>query len=188
MKQLVAILFIVSLFSCGKTTVVPNHPNTIGLSTFLIEDWDNWNFQIGDTTVNLQTENINEWDFWHYSSNAYYGYIKTSYVGVLGEWFLESNGFNIRIKRSYSGWGSWSIDDLNSDWSAIVKTSYPDNWDDWDIDFEEQHIDLKTVSLDDFDNWIGNGNFPNDCPLEFRIAVLFAPVITNVLFEQGIIH
>jgi len=181
---------------CEVEPIYPVYPggdpfitSSFKLRTNTSEDWDNWQFYLGDTTVTVRTSTSEDWDNWDFSFNWDDGDIRTNTSEDWDYWRLTASGVDLRIQTSTSNdWDNWDIKDVYSSWHADVTTSTSNDWDNWDIKIDGVNIDARTFTSNDFDNWDVIGDFPIDLPLENRIATLFVPVIVNVMIQQGLIE
>ena len=101
---------------------------------------------------------------------------------------MTNGDYSITMTTSFSeDWDNWDINDNANNWHADVTTSFSEDWDNWDVNDNGHILDVQTAFSEDFDNWDVYGDFPNNYPIEYRVAILFVPVIVNVLIIQGII-
>ena len=155
-----------SCYYNGPGIQLPPDNFSADLYTSFSENWDDWDFNVGGITGSISTSFSENWD----------------------DWNLTTSNFSISIYTSYSeNWDDWEVNDDNSSWSADVRTSYSENWDDWDADADSLDLDIYTSFSENWDDWNVTGFCGTTIPLEHRIAVLFVPVIVNVLKIQGII-
>jgi hypothetical protein len=214
MNRILLVLISFSLIGCIKEDIQQNPATTVnngntsgnsgggvawpvseGMETSYSENWDDWDFSIkeDDTTainVNVYTSYSENWDGWNFSANGFSGSLTTSYSENWDHWNLSSGSYNIELKTSYSeNWDDWDIDDNTNGWHCDVRTSYSENWDDWDADDynNDMHKDLATSYSENWDDWNTSGSWDSAYPNEYKIAVLFVPVIVNVMRIQGLI-
>jgi hypothetical protein len=192
MKHMFSIIIALLIVSCEAEPITPvggGYSNSIKMRTAFSEDWDNWDFEIGDSTVEVETSFSEDWDNWDFSYGATNGDIETNFSEDWDNWTLESDYYTIKMRTSFSeDWDNWDIDDIANGWHADVATGFSEDWDDWDISFSGGGLDVRTAFSNDWDSWEAYGGFPADFPLEYRIAVLFVPVITNVMIQNGLIE
>jgi hypothetical protein len=152
------------------------------------ENWDDWDFKFNGISGEVYTSYSENWDDWDFTIGGVSGSLSTSYSENWDDWNLTTSNYSISIQTSYSeNWDDWDIDDDNSSWNADVSTSYTENWDDWDADGDSVNLDIATSYAENWDDWDASGQFGTTLPVEYRIAVLFVPVIVNVLRQQSII-
>ncbi|MFT5821971.1 MAG: hypothetical protein ACI8ZM_003227 [Crocinitomix sp.] len=196
MKLMFSIIFALLMVSCEVEPITPTggggptgYSNTIKMRTDFSEDWDNWEFEIGDTTVEVETSFSEDWDNWEFSYGSIDGDIETNFSEDWDNWTLQSDDYTVKIRTSFSeDWDNWDIDDYANGWHADVTTGFSEDWDDWDISFSGGGgLDVRTAFSEDWDSWEAFGDFPSGYPLEYRIALLFVPVITNVMIQNGLI-
>lgn len=208
MKHLFYICTFLLLGACAPDPVEPNNSNngaTGGNGTWptlagemrtpFSEDWDNWDFTIQLTDSTSQTIDVftafsEDWDNWDFSGNSISGDIFTVFSNDWDNWRLSNGDYNIQIRTSFSeDWDNWDIDDTNNGWHCDVRTSFSEDWDNWDADDtnNSMHVDLNTAFSNDWDNWDVTGEWHTSYPAEYKLAVMFVPVIVNVLMIQGII-
>jgi hypothetical protein len=200
---LIKAIYITSFFgllfltSCVKEEPQTNNSNggpvlypsvSAEMQTNFSEDWDNWRFYLGDTTIQLFTAFSEDWDNWDFSTNGLSGDLFTNFSNDWDNWKLTSDDYTITIKTSFSeDWDNWDITDGSNNWHADVTTSFSEDWDNWDAYDDGHFLDMQTAFSEDFDNWDVYGAFPASYPTEYRIAILFVPVIVNILKIQGVI-
>jgi hypothetical protein len=200
MKLVYLFSAVLIISSCVKETPAPSGTNTNNqydypsvvaeMQTNFSEDWDNWRFYIGDTTVQVVTSFSEDWDNWDFSAPGLTGDLQTNFSEDWDNWKLTNGDYTITMQTSFSeDWDNWDIDDSQNNWHADVQTSFSEDWDNWDVYESSGNIlDVQTAFSEDFDNWDVYGDFPVDYPTEYRVAVLFVPIIVNVLMIQGIIQ
>ena len=195
MRFIVFILFLSTLLSCVKSYNEPQSTfslNIVEMKTVYGNELDLWNFDMGDSTVRVETKFNEDWEDWIYRLNGENGEIETVYSNDWDDWKLEGKEFNLRIKTVYSNdYNKWEIKNTATNWSVNVRTTYTENsydesWNQWSVNGDNLSIQLKTV-YSDIDNWQMQGVFPTQYPLEYRIAILFVPIITNILIAQELI-
>ena len=187
---------IIGITSCEIEPIYPVNSggdpfisSSFKLRTNTSEDWDDWRFYLGDSTVTVRTSTSEDWDNCDFSFNWDSGDIRTNTSEDWDYLRLTMSGVDLRIQTSTSNdWDNWDVTDLYSSWHADVKTSTSNDWDNWDVKINGTNIDVKTSTSNDFDNWDASNSFPQDTPLENRIAVLFVPIIVNVMIQQGLIE
>jgi hypothetical protein len=158
------------------------------LYTSFSENWDDWDFILNGISGSVYTSFSENWDDWDFNIGGINGSISTSFSENWDDWNLTTSNFSISIYTSYSeNWDDWEVNDDNSSWSADVYTSYSENWDDWDADSDSLDLDIYTSFSENWDDWNVTGFCGTTIPMEHRIAVLFVPVIVNVLRVQEII-
>lgn len=205
-KNMIPIILSVLLWSCEVEPISPSNNGNNGwdtsgvvtnpppgqdieMRTSFSNDFDDWSFDIGSMTVDVETAFTEDWDNWDFDGDGVDGDIRTQFTEDWDNWKLESDDHSIRIRTAFTeDWDNWDIDDNNSSWHADVRTSFSEDFDDWDIQFNGHKLDARTAFSNDWDNWDVSGDFPEDLAAEFRIAVLFVPVITNVLIQKGMIE
>lgn len=197
MKTSLILLFLaVILFGCKPEPLQPSS-NTQGggfvpvsataeLRTSFSEDWDNWSFSWGDTSGFYRTAFSEDWDNWNYRFDNVQGSIRTSFSEDWDNWQL---GNFITIKTNFSeDWDSWVITDQNSPNYITVRTSFSEDWDNWDVFLGGVHImDLQTNFSEDYDNWRIYGDNV-ELSNKQRAAIMFIPVFSSALYQQGIIQ
>ena len=196
MKNYIFILVVLVAFSCEKDPVIGGNSNYPSVSygaqmyTSFSEDWDNWRFIYGDTTAYVTTAFSEDWDNWDFSAADVSGDIKTVFSEDWDYWRLTNSGYTITMKTSFSeDCDNCDIDDNSNYWHLHVSTYFYEDWDNWDVYENGNHIlDINTSFSNDFDNWRVIGTFPEDYPMEYRVAAIFIPVIVNVLLIEGIIE
>jgi len=203
MKRPISILIIslMTLFSCEKQTNPPinngnnngtgNWPtSTASIYTSFSEDWDNWRIQLGDTLIYVTTSFSEDWDNWDFSFSGINGDIQTSFSEDYDNWDLSTSAFNISMRTSFSeDWDNWDIDDDAGSWHADVQTSFSEDWDNWDVYADgNKLVDIETNFSEDFDDWRVYGEFPASYPLEYKVAILFIPIFTAAIHQQGIVE
>ena len=152
------------------------------------ENWDDWDFEFGGVSGSVFTSFTENWDDWDFNFGGVTGSISTSYSENWDDWNLTTSDYSISIQTSFAeNWDDWDVDDDHSSWHVNVATSYTKNWDDWDANGDSVDLDLSTSYTENWDDWDASGNFGTTQPVEYKIAVLFVPVIVNVLRQQGII-
>lgn len=200
MKLLFALSLLAISFSCIKedsssTSQTSNQSQQVvypsvsaEMRTNFSEDWDNWRFYIGDTTAQVITAFSEDWDNWDLSAAGIQADIFTNFSNDWDNWKLSNGDYVITMTTSFSeDWDNWDINDNANGWHADVTTSFSEDWDNWDVNDNGHILDIQTAFSEDFDNWDVYGDFPSSYPLEYRVAILFVPVIVNVLIIQGII-
>jgi hypothetical protein len=204
MKKYIYFLVIVLLMlSCAKDPVPTNNGGNTGqfpvqageMKTPFSEDWDNWDFtaQLTDSTtitIDVFTAFSEDWDNWDFSGSGISGDIFTAFTEDWDNWRLSNGNYTIQIRTAFTeDWDNWDIDDLNSGWHCDVTTAFTEDWDNWDADdaTNNTQLDLVTGFSNDFDNWDVSGDWSTSYPLEYKLAVMFVPVIVNVLLIQGLI-
>ena len=83
-------------------------------------------------------------------------------------------------------WDNWRI--YHGDSTIQLTTSFSEDWDNWDASFQNWSADIYTNFSEDWDNWDVYGNFPESYPFEYKVAIVFVPIIVNVLRQQNIIQ
>lgn len=198
MKNLILICSLFFLVSCKPEPIPPNTTNntlTAEMQTAFSEDWDNWDFTVqqADSTnfaINVQTAFSEDWDNWDFWATGISGDIITAFSEDWDNWSLVNTDYNIKMKTAFSeDWDNWDIDDIANGWHCDVRTSFSEDWDNWDADdsANDIHMDMVTSISNDFDDWVVTGAWLSTYPNEYKIAVLFVPIIVNVLRVQGII-
>lgn len=175
--------------SCISDTIEPLPANFDGeMQTVFAEDWDNWTFEMNGVTGSVVTNFSEDWDNWHFNFAGVSGNITTAFYEDWDNWDLVTSDYSISIETAFSeDWDNWELNDNNGPWQADVETVFADDWDNWEAEGDSISIDLATVFADDLDNWETDGYVGAAVPVEFKMAILFVPVIVNVLRQQGLI-
>lgn len=177
--------------SCYYNSPNPNNPQSnfsADLYTSFSENWDDWDLVMNGVTGSFYTSFSENWDGWNFNIGGVTGTLSTSFSENWDDWNLNSSDFSISMYTSFSeNWDDWVIDDNNSSWTADVSTSFSENWDDWNAQGDSLDLDIYTSFSENWDDWNVSGTCGVTIPTEHRLAVLFVPVIVNVLRIQELI-
>lgn len=203
-NRFILVLFVSGLVACQKDSPpVPNkpgyqpcygcgwsYPGYHSLKTYTSEDWDYWQYSIGDTTGWLKTYTSEDWDYWQFNMGGVTGNIKTYTSEDWDNWQLTSAGRLITI-RTYTSedWDYWEIKETATGFYAKVRTYTSNDFDHWEVTVGGTNIfDAQTYTSNDWDYWqFDKVNYAAlGLDMQQLAAVLFVPVYTSAIHQRGI--
>jgi hypothetical protein len=177
-------------FGCGGNNPVWTGPSTYSMRTYTSEDWDYWQYDMGDTTGWLRTYTSEDWDYWQFNLHGISGSIRTYTSEDWDNWQLTTSGRTISIRTYTSNdWDYWEIKETSSGFYAKMRTYTSNDFDYWEAYVGSTNIfDVRTYTSEDWDYWqFGSQSIlSSGLDIPQLAAILFVPVYTSAIHQRGI--
>ena len=158
------------------------------ISTSWTDNWNDWDIYINGVHGTVGTSWTNDWNDWDFEIGGISGDISTSWTNNWNDWTLTATGYNIDISTSWTdNWNDWELNNGVGPAEADVSTSWTNNWNDWDVLGDSVNINMDTDWSNNWNDWDVDGTFGSTLPIEYKVTVMFVPIIASVLKAEGII-